>query len=162
VEGKREQTMVRRDQNPYLLLGVSRQASRPEITRAYRRAARETHPDNRPGDPSAATRFSALSDAYDTLRDPDRRAAYDRAHPNITEVQPYASRPAPPLVHPVPPRPATPTFSALTERRRPPLWAGPVHITGPAHQRLMPTTSGDAIFELAAALSPSLFARYRR
>ena len=65
--------------DPYIVLGVSRQASGEEIARAYRRAARESHPDS--GSAGSADRFRAVSDAYDMLRDPPRRAAYDRSHP---------------------------------------------------------------------------------
>jgi curved DNA-binding protein CbpA len=65
--------------DPYVVLGVSRQASPSEIARAYRRAARATHPDSRPDDPSAAERFVNVSAAYEILGDPYRRAAHDRA-----------------------------------------------------------------------------------
>jgi curved DNA-binding protein CbpA len=67
----------RRD--PYIVLGVPRQASGDEIARAYKRAARTSHPDS--GDAGSAERFQAVSDAYDVLRDPRRRAVYDRSHP---------------------------------------------------------------------------------
>ena len=66
--------------DPYDVLGVGRQASRDEIARAYRRAARATHPDSG-GSGTGAERFQAVSDAYDVLRDPVRRAGYDRLHP---------------------------------------------------------------------------------
>jgi curved DNA-binding protein CbpA len=65
--------------DPYIVLGVARQASAEEIVRAYRRAARASHPDS--GDAGSAERFQAVSDAYDVLRDPGRRAVYDRSHP---------------------------------------------------------------------------------
>jgi curved DNA-binding protein CbpA len=68
---------MRRD--PYIVLGVPRQASGEEIARAYRRAARASHPDS--GGAGSAERFQAISDAYDMLRDPRRRAVYDRSHP---------------------------------------------------------------------------------
>jgi curved DNA-binding protein CbpA len=73
--------MQRREQlDPYVVLGVRRQASPDEIARAYRRAARATHPDS-PDSGAGAERFQAVSDAYDMLRDPGRRAGYDRLHP---------------------------------------------------------------------------------
>ena len=67
----------RRD--PYIVLGVPRQASAAQIARAYRRAARASHPDS--GVAGSAERFRVVSDAYDQLRDPRRRAMYDRSHP---------------------------------------------------------------------------------
>jgi molecular chaperone DnaJ len=66
--------------DPYGVLGVRRQASADEIARAYRRAARATHPDAG-GSRAGAERFRAVADAYDVLRDPGRRAGYDRSHP---------------------------------------------------------------------------------
>ena len=65
--------------DPYFVLGVAREASAEEIGRAYRRAARTSHPDG--GGDGSAERFQAVSDAYDELRDPRRRAVYDRSHP---------------------------------------------------------------------------------
>ena len=74
--------MTSREQqwDPYGVLGVRRQASSDEITRAYRRAARATHPDSG-GSGAGEERFRAVSDAYDVLRDPGRRAGYDGQHP---------------------------------------------------------------------------------
>ena len=69
----------RERRDPYLVLGVPRQASAEEIARAYRRAARTSHPDS--GGAGSAERFQAITDAYDELRDPRRRAVYDRSHP---------------------------------------------------------------------------------
>ena len=58
----------RERRDPYIVLGVHRQASGEEIARAYRRAARASHPDS--GGAGSAERFRAVSDAYDVLRDP--------------------------------------------------------------------------------------------
>ena len=63
----------------YQLLGVSRGASREEIALAWRRRARDEHPDARPADAAAPGRFRALAEAWQVLGDPARRAAYDRA-----------------------------------------------------------------------------------
>jgi molecular chaperone DnaJ len=62
----------------YELLGVARNASADEIKRAYRKRARELHPDANPGDEHAAERFKELSRAYQVLSDGDQRARYDR------------------------------------------------------------------------------------
>src|SRR5438552_12652426 len=62
----------------YQLLGVRRTASVAEIRRAFQKAARQLHPDLNPGDPVAANRFRAVSEAFDVLVDTQRRAAYDR------------------------------------------------------------------------------------
>jgi curved DNA-binding protein CbpA len=72
----------------YAVLGVRRDVSAAEIDRAYRRAARATHPDVHPHDRSAAERFRAATVAYETLRDPARRASYDRAHPFVRSNAP--------------------------------------------------------------------------
>ncbi len=62
----------------YELLGVSRDASADEIKRAFRKLARETHPDANPDDDEAERRFKEIAQAYEVLSDPARRAQYDR------------------------------------------------------------------------------------
>jgi DnaJ-class molecular chaperone len=64
--------------DPYAALGVERGASAEDIRKAYKRLARESHPDLNPGDTGAETRFKAASAAYDLLTDPDKRARFDR------------------------------------------------------------------------------------
>lgn len=61
----------------YAILGVPDTASAKEITKAYRKLARELHPDKNPGDSGAEERFKAVSGAYDVLGDDTRRSEYD-------------------------------------------------------------------------------------
>ena len=62
----------------YKLLGVEKRATPEEIKKAYRKLARQYHPDRNPGDAKAEARFKEISGAYDVLSDADKRKQYDR------------------------------------------------------------------------------------
>lgn len=64
--------------DPYSTLGVSRTASEDDIKKAYRKLAKELHPDRNKDNPKAAEKFSAVTAAYDLLNDKDKRARFDR------------------------------------------------------------------------------------
>ncbi len=70
----------------YEILNVDRTATQEDIKRAFRRLARENHPDVKKDDPQANERFKEINEAYQILSDPDRRAQYDR----YGTVQPFA------------------------------------------------------------------------
>jgi DnaJ-class molecular chaperone len=65
-------------EDPYTILGVKRDASQDEIKRAYRRLAKEMHPDLNPDKPEVGERFKTVTSAYDLLSDPEQRGRYDR------------------------------------------------------------------------------------
>jgi len=65
------------DRDYYEILGVGRDAGQDEIKREFRRLARRHHPDVNPDDPDSEARFKEVAEAYEVLRDPDRRRQYD-------------------------------------------------------------------------------------
>ena len=68
--------MAKRDY--YEVLGVQRNANEQELKSAFRRLAKDFHPDKNPGDKVAEQKFKELAEAYEVLKDPQKRAAYDR------------------------------------------------------------------------------------
>ena len=72
-------------QDYYELLGVSRTASADDLKKAFRKLAMQHHPDRNPGDEAAEKQFKNITHAYDILKDPEKRAAYDRYGPAAFE-----------------------------------------------------------------------------
>ena len=79
----------------YEVLGVDRDAAEAEVKKAFRRLARELHPDVNDHDPEAEEKFKEAAEAYEVLSDPERRQAYD-AYGARGPARPAASRPAAP------------------------------------------------------------------
>ncbi len=65
-------------QDYYATLGVAREAGADDLKKAYRKLAMQYHPDRNPGDKQAEARFKEVNEAYDILKDDQKRAAYDR------------------------------------------------------------------------------------
>jgi molecular chaperone DnaJ len=65
-------------QDYYATLGVAREASADDLKKAYRKLAMQHHPDRNPGDKASEAKFKELNEAYDVLKDDQKRAAYDR------------------------------------------------------------------------------------
>lgn len=78
--------------DPYQTLGVPRSASAAEIKSAYRKLAKQLHPDRHPDDPTAGDRFGLVTAAYDLLSDADKRARFDRGEIDAdgNPVNPFA------------------------------------------------------------------------
>ena len=62
----------------YKLLGVSRSASKDEIAKGFKKLARQYHPDLNPDNPDAEKKFKEINEAYEVLKDPEKRKMYDQ------------------------------------------------------------------------------------
>ena len=65
----------------YDILGLSKSASESEIKSSYRKLAMKYHPDRNPGDKKAEDKFKEISESYEILKDPQKKAAYDQYGP---------------------------------------------------------------------------------
>jgi len=125
--------MARQNPNPYLVLGVSPTATQAEITHAYRTRLRAHHPDTRHTPPSqtADDDLRQVLAAYDLLRDPARRAGYDRATTLAAAPPPHRPHGPTPVDRPCAGGVQIPityrsTNPAAPDISMPPLRAGPV------------------------------------
>jgi curved DNA-binding protein CbpA len=140
----------------YRLLGVRQGASGQELALAWRRRARDEHPDVRPSDANAPGRFRALAEAWRVLGDPARRAAYDRslAHgePAVFPLPGATSRI--PVQHLRGRESGQPQAGAA----EPPLRAGPVRVQRP---RPAPAAAaGWAVEQVTLAVAAERVSRY--
>jgi DnaJ-class molecular chaperone len=78
--------------DPYKILGVKKTATEAEIKKAYRKIAREHHPDLNPDDAASEAKFKAASAAYDLLKDPETRARFDRGEIDATGAEKQPER----------------------------------------------------------------------
>ena len=78
----------------YRTLGVAKDASAADIKKAYRKLARESHPDSHPGDKAAEERFKAVAEAYDVVGDTAKRTQYDELRSGLGGFGPFTGGPA--------------------------------------------------------------------
>jgi curved DNA-binding protein len=71
----------------YQILGVERKATDADIKKAYRNLAKKYHPDKNPGDKSAETKFKEINEAYEVLKDPEKRSRYDQVGSSYSQWQ---------------------------------------------------------------------------
>jgi curved DNA-binding protein len=77
----------------YKILGVDKNADEKEIKKAYRKLARQYHPDMNPGDANSEKKFKEINEAYEVLSDADKRAKYDQFGPNFQQWQRTGGQP---------------------------------------------------------------------
>ena len=73
----------------YKILGVDKSIPQKDVKRAYLKRAKQFHPDLHPDDPKAKAKFQALTEAYDVIGDPDKRAKYDKYGEQWKQAEAY-------------------------------------------------------------------------
>ena len=81
------------EQDYYKLLGVDKNAKPEEISKAFKKLARKYHPDLNPGDKKSEEKFKEINEAYEVLKDPEKRKLYDMYGHNFENAQQYARQP---------------------------------------------------------------------
>mgnify|MGYP000852781577 CR=1 FL=1 len=94
-----EQNMAVSYKDYYKLLGVERGAGAGEISKAYKKLARKYHPDLNPGDKQAEEKFKEINEAYEVLKDPEKRKLYDQLGPDWQHGQQFQGEPGFENVH---------------------------------------------------------------
>lgn len=74
----------------YKILGVDKDTPQKDIRKAYKKRAKQFHPDLHPDDAKAKAKFQALNEAYDVLNDPEKRAKYDQYGKNWEQADAFA------------------------------------------------------------------------
>lgn len=77
----------------YKILGVGREASKDEIAKAFKKLARKYHPDLNPGNKESEEKFKEINEAYEVLKDEQKRKMYDQLGPNWQQGQQFGGNP---------------------------------------------------------------------
>ena len=78
IKNKKKEAYIMAFVDYYKILGVDKNIPQKDVRAAYRKRAKQFHPDLHPNDPKAKAKFQALNEAYEVISDPDKRAKYDQ------------------------------------------------------------------------------------